>query len=272
MVLDTVAVSRRAVLAAALAACGGSSNNGGGDGGAHDAAADALVCTGDDVQCSGACVDPMTDKDNCGDCGSACHVAGETCQAGRCVDSCKAILAAAGSSGDGVYTLTDGSEIYCDMTAGGVTYRAVDYGNFYGSDGSGNYTGSDGSNDYRVITVADLDEPKLQTAFVALFDYQGGAKLLAEWTPGNCCFKYDATDNMLGFGSNYLMPMGLDGSANSRSTLPAFESFMMFDNFGSDTTAVTPPLGSDFFTMYPPTGYDTCGIAQNPAFFWKVDD
>ena len=50
---------------------GGPDGGGGGSGGSSGDTGSG-GCTGDNVECSGACVDPQTDNANCGKCGHAC--------------------------------------------------------------------------------------------------------------------------------------------------------------------------------------------------------
>jgi len=54
-----------------------------------DASVDSLTCAPNMVACSGICVDPTMDHDNCGGCARACS-ASEVCYLGQCNQTCPA--------------------------------------------------------------------------------------------------------------------------------------------------------------------------------------
>ncbi len=62
-----------------------------------DASGEAGACAGGLLSCSGSCVDPKNDTDNCGSCGNAC-TAGDVCSNGQCSLSCGGGTIKCGSS------------------------------------------------------------------------------------------------------------------------------------------------------------------------------
>ena len=56
-------------------------------GGSEDGDDDDADCSAPTESCGGACVDTLSDPDNCGECGRAC-AASEVCDAGECAASC----------------------------------------------------------------------------------------------------------------------------------------------------------------------------------------
>ncbi len=78
-----------AAFTAAGAGCTSSSVVGSGadGGGGMDIVDSGPVCASPQTACSGACVDPMTDRDHCGACGTRCP-GGQVCAMGRCAIAC----------------------------------------------------------------------------------------------------------------------------------------------------------------------------------------
>jgi hypothetical protein len=259
-----------------------------------DAALDAFSCSSSKLACAGTCVDPMTDKNNCGGCGVACESSGETCQAGTCVDmfascadivaanpqaadgtytfvngtkancdfsgttSCATIHGSNSTAGDGFYALGAGSGIWCNMTEGGFNIYGLAYG----------MAGATIAN-YHQLSLFDYQSADLGSAFIAMFNQQGNVQLAATWTVGNCCFKYDTSTNFLQLGSanganSYVLP-------TCQNPVLATTPFFIWTP-GPAFTAQSAPLPANFFTTFPATGQATssCSVNANPAFFWKV--
>jgi hypothetical protein len=243
-----------------------------------DAALDAFACSaGSQVACAGSCVDPSSDNANCGGCGIACG-SDTICIAGQCTDdreSCSTILAGDPTATSGVYTDPSQPDLYffCDMATGPTQYDAVGFGQFDGS-----ATGS--ASGWTQVSSADLTDPVLQQAFIALVDHQGGAQLIAAFTSMNCCIKSDQT-NEFSFGSDtgidYLYP-AVAGSntfqCNGTYASPLWSFYFVGANGSAGAGAVeTLPLGSNFFA-FPVADTTACACSAgsacaNPAFFWR---
>jgi hypothetical protein len=227
---------------------------------------DAYSCSGAKLACfaggASSCVDPMSDKMNCGSCGTACAT-GEECATGHCADttaSCFAIKSYHPDSMDGMYTHElDGAKFYCDMTNGGVTYSNLSIGQF-----------DVGHSGYVMLTLADFQTVAVQTAFIALMNAQQGAARLdtgTAWTVGNCCFKYSATAmQYLAFGlNNFIEPADTAGNT-------VCGGVMSMAAYSFSVTAASPqalPLPTDFFTTRAPQNYGGCIDGANPAYYWK---
>ena len=82
---------------------GGSGNSSSGSAGSS-ATAGGSACTGSLLSCSGSCVDPASDKANCGGCGHACTT-GQACQSGTC--GCAGASLQCAGSGACIDTTTD---------------------------------------------------------------------------------------------------------------------------------------------------------------------
>ena len=183
--------------------------------------------------------------------------------AGHCVDqikSCADIKAVNPMAMTGLYSLVDGSPIYCDMTAN-KGYTSLIMGQF-DSNPSG-YTG---------ISATDLQNAGEQTAFINLFNAQGGLKVITQFTSANCCFKNDATTAlMLFFQAADLYP-GLAGAAAcSPPGGYVTTSLYGFEVLPDTATKVfIGSMASNFFATYPATATAGCSTGANPALFWEV--
>ncbi len=97
--------------AALLAACGTPVVGGNQDGGGDVVAMDTTPgCDGGQMVCSSRCVDPQTDRDNCGACGRACP-GGQVCRMGACQVECPS----GQSLCDGRCVTTSGDREHCGM-------------------------------------------------------------------------------------------------------------------------------------------------------------
>ncbi len=174
-----------------------------------------------------------------------CDFSGSTC----------AQMHTAGLSADGPYTKLDGSTIYCDMEDGGTQIYGVSFGNYATA-----YAG------YVMISLNNYVSPGLQRTFIDLFNQQSGAPLIATWSIGNCCVKYDASANMLFLGSGDNNQAYVEAGFCS-ATPPATAGLTVW--VGTTDTAQTLPLPTNFFQMFTPSEGTECGASTNPAFFWK---
>ena len=226
---------------------------------------DAFSCPAEQLECSGACVTPNT-SDHYGDCDTKCQTAGSMCMAGHCVDeikSCADIKAVNSMAATGLYALVDGTPIYCDMTAM-KGYTGLIMGQF-----DSNPTG------YTSVTATDLQNAVEQTAFIDLFNAQGGFHVITQFTSGNCCIKNDGTaaTTMLFLQAADLYP-GLAGAA---ACSPA-GGYLTTNTYGLEVLPDTATkvfiggggMASNFFTTYPATATAGCSVATNPALFWQV--
>lgn len=93
---------------------GGTDTGGTGTGGTggNGVGGDGALCPTAQIECSGLCVSPASDRNNCGECGNTCG-AGELCVNSECELSCPDSLLACGSSC--VNPLTDPE--YCGATS-----------------------------------------------------------------------------------------------------------------------------------------------------------
>jgi hypothetical protein len=204
----------------------------------------------------------MTDPKNCGECEEACQSVGETCTAGHCVDTietCATIHQVNPASDTGFYTLTDGTQIYCEMTHSELTYEQLGIGEF-----DHTFAG------YSQISFTEFADPLMQATFIALFNHQGGAKAIEVFSVGNCCMKADNSANMLGFGAgatNIIFPATPPSTVVCGGYVVGTAYSVALQ--GSGMMIQSLPLPAAFFTTHPPQPVSNCGTAMNPSFFWK---
>jgi len=228
---------------------------------AADAALDAFSCSAPQMACGDTCVDPTSDPKNCGGCGITCESAGESCQAGVCMDTvatCQDLWAQNPTAGSGVYTFASGEMLYCDA-ANQISYSGVYYGQ-YNAPATG----------FKQISLTDLKSPPLQQAFVAFFNAQGGAKLISSWMSGDCCVKFDQTNQDLLLGTGNSGQAYVEPGACNPATPAAVAPITVW--VGTALTVENAPLASNFFSSFVPSGSaaPACEDSNNPSYFWKV--
>jgi hypothetical protein len=222
---------------------------------------DAFSCASNKLQCGESCVDPMTTAAHCGSCDTSCDTAHEACTAGHCVDayaSCATIHAFDPTQQSGLYTILDGTKVFCDMDHPEVQYDGVAINQF-----DSNPAG------YDLVNPMNLGTPGGQLAFVTFMNAQGGATPITTFTVGNCCFKFDGGTMVWGFGAGaYVYPATVSPLASScGGTMMAGTKYTFATSNGA--TLVGLPIANNYFTVNPPTGIADCSTSTNPAFFWR---
>jgi hypothetical protein len=230
---------------------------------AIDAEKDAFTCPTPEVECGVGCTDLMTDGMNCGTCGTQCQGAEEMCIAGHCTDSalsCVSLKQVGKPSG--IYTLDNASVVFCDMEDGGATYSSLSMDNWNGV----NHVG------YTMVSLADLQTPSTNAAFIALYNKQNGNIHVLD-VPidmvGNCAIKVSVTASMALYLNNSLVAPATPGGAGPELCEVAYTgvtelSFVLL----TGTVFAPTTLPADYFTTNPPTE-QAAGEGNNPAFFWK---
>jgi hypothetical protein len=176
--------------------------------------------------------------------------------------SCAVIHSATPSAADGIYTIDPGTgpiQVFCDMTHGGVTYEQVAFGDSFHA-----YPG------YTELSSADLDDPVISQAFIALYNQQGSSLVNIDTTflSGNCCIKTsDSGPNQYLFlGGHYVYPEGTDGSLQCANSYPSASYRFVF----GDTFEASPvPLPTDYFASHAATVASICSDSDNPGWFFK---
>jgi hypothetical protein len=226
---------------------------------------DALTCAAPERACGGTCVQVTSNNDHCGDCESKCAV-GSTCTTGHCVDNvttCAQILMVNDQQPSGFYTLIDGSLIYCDMTT------MVGYSSLVMAQWDAGPTG------YAIVSAADLQNASEQTAFIQLYNKQGGLTVPTTFVSGNCCFKNDATTtSMLDIQSDHVFPSAAGATQCNPQGGYVVGTTYQFEIQLSATPSFVTNMPPNFFATNPATASSTtiqqCAVANNPAVFWKV--
>jgi len=219
------------------------------------------TCAWPTVNCDvGYCVDTDNNPEHCGSCYMACD-AEEVCIEGECkkmsLDSCLAILNAGYSVGDGVYTIENVGEVYCDMTNGGWTYEALGFGGYNST-----------YEDWTLVSSTMLQDAVIQAAFIWAYNSQDGLiNIVPGWNSGNCCFKDgDVAGSYVTFGGSYLYPANYGTSSLNCSG--GYDGNLMW--FYRNTDQVNaPPIPEDYFATFPVSTTTACDDADNPAFFFK---
>jgi hypothetical protein len=208
----------------------------------------------------------MTTQAHCGNCGTACSTDRELCQAGHCVDymtSCASIHQNNAAATNGLYTLIDGTQVYCDMARSDLMWVGVAMGQFNTTP-----VGFD------FIRGAELMDAGAQAAFLFFYNRQNGLPVIATFSSSNCCFKSDpdpANLNMYVFGANnYLAPLTppATGVCNPAGGYLLNTTFSL-SLAQSTTNVMLAPVAADFFTTHAPGAMTLCSVGNNPGMFWK---
>jgi hypothetical protein len=174
----------------------------------------------------------------------------EACLGSACVDataSCAVIQSIDSTKPSGLYT-HDGTSFYCDMS----TMPPVQYDQL----AVGKYTGA--YNGMTLLTGAMLADPKLQQAFIALYNVQSGPIALETWNVGNVCITTAAGGGLrMAWGGSILFGPGA----------PIMGSAAPLTRSGQ---AVPLPLPLDYFTTMPASDTPGCGDGENPALYLAI--
>jgi hypothetical protein len=236
---------------------------------AASATCKAMVCTPNQPACD-VNVATTCNATGSGYTGSRtdCTTTSQSCLAGTCVDTpvnCAAILATGKSTGDGAYIInptgTAAIEVYCDMTDGGVTYEELAFGQH-----DMTYSG------YTGLTSTDLQNVRVQQAFIWSYNKQAGMRNLAVgYTSNNCCFK--GPDGItITFGTSpsvyhFMYPADPTGTTYHCNGA-AYTATTM--RFWVDTVSTLsgPSLAANYF-QYGVSTTTSCSRDKNPGFFFK---
>jgi hypothetical protein len=174
------------------------------------------------------------------------------------VMSCAQVFANNPAAGSGLFYTAGGVPMFCDAANPTLTLSGLYFGRSNVSQGSG----------YQLVTLAQLQTPIDQSAFIALFDAQAGMKLIEGWTAGSCCIKYSATADgtFLGFGSQSIEPIADNGTVECGGDIA--DPIYGFALGG--TTDEVGTLQPGFFTTLAPQSITSCTDGDNPAFYWRV--
>lgn len=246
------------VAAIALAACGGVVKT-------NDASIDAYVpdsgepvCMAGEMVCNNTCANLQTSEQYCGNCTTQCTSV-QGCVNGSCVaanTSCQRVREIDSTAPDGLYSDPQtGRQFYCDF-AGATTYDAFAMGIF-----NGTYAG------YVGVSIADLQTPGTQAAFIALMNAQNGLPTLQTWVSGNCCFSAPNGDDFL-VGGAHFYPGLAAGSQCSPAAGYNMPPYMLYLSIPLNTI-VPLPMPANFFTTYPVTSDQLCSNSTNPGLFVK---
>jgi hypothetical protein len=194
-------------------------------------------------------------------CACRSGLTGTTCQSFG--PTCRDMRSGGVATSDGVYEIDpnggddiDDFPVYCDMTGGGITYEEVAFGAYTGS-----YPG------YDLLTIADLQDPRVQEAFIWSYNRQGGMRNLnLGGTDGNCCFKAAGTTGFLNIGSGPVFPAGSTTGydCNGPYDDPIMQMYMYYNGI-----IATAPLPPNFFQLYPVGANYQCSDGDNPAIFFE---
>lgn len=227
---------------------------------------DALTCATPESACGGACIDVTSSSENCGACGQSCTAGRETCTAGHCIDqytSCANIHTVFPSAPSGFYTLIDSTVLYCDVPSG-IAYQSLVMAKW-----------DAGPTGYTIVSAADLQNASEQTAFIQLYNNQGGLTVPTTFVSGNCCFKNDTTTtSMLDIQADPVLPSAAGATQCSPQGGYVVGTTYQFMIHLSATPSFVTNMPPNFFATNPATASSTtiqqCGVANNPAVFWKV--
>jgi hypothetical protein len=232
-----------------------------------DSLLDALTCEAPKLTCGGACFDPMTSDQHCGDCDTTC-AASTTCVAGHCADnvntSCAKLHAHDSTLVDGMYTLIDNNNVYCDMTDGGIQYSSLAFDNYNATPPTG----------YTLVTTTDYQTAATQKAFIAVYNAQfGSLPLLANpMTITSCCIKASTTANKGLYMGDMGNPVSVEpasvGSTGPLSCIASYTTALSFGIASGTPVYAGNPMSAAWFTAHPMVE-GPCGDGNNPGLFWK---
>lgn len=182
---------------------------------------------------------------------------------GNVFASCKEILDAGASTGDGSYmidTVGDGVPhlaVYCDMAIG-TTYEAFGFGNY-----NATYIG------YTLPDITTWQNAAFQQAYIWHRNSSDGFRNLDEdYISSNCCV-YLPNDQALYFGSFSVRPYSTTtGSFPLCNPSSGYtDGRYYFQPHGEGT--LNKQIPTDYFTTNAVSQVNTCSIGNNPGIFVK---
>jgi hypothetical protein len=134
----------------------------------------------------------------------------------------------------------------------------------------GDYTAS--FSGFTMVSVADLNDPVIQQAFVFLYNEQGSAlnNLNPGWNSGNCCIKlaeHISSFSYLTIGGEYLYPASVMNVMNCNGGY--FDPQYRFILADFSFTFSPAPMPTNYFQLNPAGTTNLCSDSNNPAWFWR---
>ena len=225
-----------------------------------DSPPNPMCAANETMVCNGACVDPMTSEQYCGNCTTQCNPT-QGCIGGTCLPNftdCKRVKDTDPMAADGQYTNpNNGNFFFCDFT----NNVQIDEFRFDRFDVAP--TG------FTVVRAADLTGI-IGKAFVGYYNRDHGIRAQTTFSIGNCCITTIAGNRLK------------TGPAGSElPTFPALGSGMVTCTFSMAANTVYTisrtqsngfydQLPVDFFTTFPPSEGAGCAESTNPAIYVKT--